>query len=336
MNRGKVAFFDISFHKKTGSGKFLRALIKSKGYKIDDFWDDQNINYSKIVQNNYNFVFLFQYLPPLDVLKKVKVNIIWAPMYDSILNTPDLTFVKYLRLNIKILSFSKSTTRRFERLGFEVMEVQYFLEPTKFLFRRVNKLRLFLWQRRNINMSAIKKFFDLREFEEVVIKIDPDPGYRIQLPSPSDFLKYHPKIITGHLSKKEYFRLLDGCNLFLSPRDFEGIGMTFLEAIARGKLVIAKNNPTMNEYIQNGYDGILFNKPERINLDKKKIDVMVKNSLKKCEEGYKKWQIQRLEIVDFFTKERVRVSCLKYHSILLRTMAHHLIFVKLMNILNLL
>lgn len=40
--------------------------------------------------------------------------------------------------------------------------------------------------------------------------------------------------------------------IFIAPRDYEGIGLSFLEAMAMGKAVVGVNNPTMNEYIADG------------------------------------------------------------------------------------
>jgi glycosyltransferase involved in cell wall biosynthesis len=53
-----------------------------------------------------------------------------------------------------------------------------------------------------------------------------------------------------------------GFNVFVAPRRFEGIGLSFLEAMARGQVVIAENNATMNEYIVHDVNGLLY-EPDR-------------------------------------------------------------------------
>jgi glycosyltransferase involved in cell wall biosynthesis len=64
-------------------------------------------------------------------------------------------------------------------------------------------------------------------------------------------------------SRDEYLLATSAANVFLAPRAAEGIGLTFLEAMARGGAVIAYDAPTMNEYIRNGDNGILL-KPEPV------------------------------------------------------------------------
>jgi hypothetical protein len=322
MRKECVAFFDISFHKKTGSGDFIREIIKSAGYRINDYWDDQKINIGNFRKRNYLFVFLFQYMPPLELLQKLKSNIIWAPMYDSLMSTPDLTLVRYSKL-VKILSFSKNTTRRFKRLGFEIMEAQYFLKPNASSMVRADQPRLFLWQRRNIDFYTVKKMFDLKKLGKITIKVDPDPGYKGRFPSKADMKKYNIKVINGGLRKDRYIKLLNDCDIFLSPRDFEGIGISFLEAIARGKLVIAKDNPTMNEYIRSGYNGILFMKPKRIDLNTKEFKKIVGNSKRAAKEGYGRWKVKSKELINFFIKRKKKTGTAKHFLTLLKTMASH-------------
>lgn len=57
--------------------------------------------------------------------------------------------------------------------------------------------------------------------------------------------------------------------LYFAPRKYEGIGMSFLEAMASGRCVIAPDYPTMNEYIKNGETGYLYNfkRPQKIKFD---------------------------------------------------------------------
>jgi hypothetical protein len=47
-------------------------------------------------------------------------------------------------------------------------------------------------------------------------------------------------------------------NVFFAPRAREGIGMAFLEAMARGQCVVANHAPTHSEYITHNVSGVLF------------------------------------------------------------------------------
>ena len=59
-------------------------------------------------------------------------------------------------------------------------------------------------------------------------------------------------------NSKQYLEHLSKCNIFIVPRLYEGIGLTFLEAMASGMVVLSSNFPTMNEYIQNNINGIFL------------------------------------------------------------------------------
>jgi glycosyltransferase involved in cell wall biosynthesis len=58
--------------------------------------------------------------------------------------------------------------------------------------------------------------------------------------------------------REDYLRLLAQFNIYLAPRRHEGIGMAYLEAMAMGMCVVAENQPTANEYILSGENGILY------------------------------------------------------------------------------
>jgi len=58
--------------------------------------------------------------------------------------------------------------------------------------------------------------------------------------------------------REQYLKDLVKHNVYVAPRRFEGIGMSFLEAMAMGMCVVAENQPTANEYIVSGQNGILF------------------------------------------------------------------------------
>ena len=62
------------------------------------------------------------------------------------------------------------------------------------------------------------------------------------------------------LPKKTYLNLIRDCDVFVSPRKQEGIGMSFLEALSMGKYIVANNDSTMNEYIKNRKIGFLIDK----------------------------------------------------------------------------
>jgi glycosyltransferase involved in cell wall biosynthesis len=61
------------------------------------------------------------------------------------------------------------------------------------------------------------------------------------------------------LDRREMVRTLRSCQVYFAPRRTEGIGMSFLEAMAQGMAVVAADGATMNEYIVSGNNGFLYN-----------------------------------------------------------------------------
>lgn len=86
---------------------------------------------------------------------------------------------------------------------------------------------------------------------------------------------------------------------YIAPRVFEGIGMSFLEAMAMGRCVIALNNPTMNEYIIDGVTGILYNPQSTHSLCEYDIEKIQNNTIEYIREGYRKWQKDIKQIPEY-------------------------------------
>jgi glycosyltransferase involved in cell wall biosynthesis len=80
--------------------------------------------------------------------------------------------------------------------------------------------------------------------------------------------------------------------------------MPFIEAMAMGKVVVATNHPTMNEYIVNGVNGILFNindlKPVNF-LDSKNI---ANNARKFAFNSYNNWEKTKMDLVSWILTDQ--------------------------------
>jgi glycosyltransferase involved in cell wall biosynthesis len=90
------------------------------------------------------------------------------------------------------------------------------------------------------------------------MKLEPDPGFESSEIQPEDVKKYHIQFVEKWGSREDYWDTLNQCNVYIAPRVTEGIGMSFLEAMAMGIAVAAADKPTMNEYISHGDNGFLF------------------------------------------------------------------------------
>lgn len=57
--------------------------------------------------------------------------------------------------------------------------------------------------------------------------------------------------------RSKHLQILNESRFFFAPRRIEGIGMSFLEAMSLGSIVIARNRPTASQYIAHGMNGFL-------------------------------------------------------------------------------
>jgi len=77
-------------------------------------------------------------------------------------------------------------------------------------------------------------------------------------------IKIHP-----YINHSEINSVLDKHDIFILPSKNETFGLCYLEAMARGLIVIAKQNEGMNEIIENNKNGFLINENEILEILKK-------------------------------------------------------------------
>lgn len=288
----KLVYIDHSFHQKTKSSDFLKNILR-ENFEIVDLWDEswkgeKPLTAEYINSQNFEFVLFFQSLLSIKELKKIKAKIIWVPMYDGVVSLGKYFWMELSTVKIKILSFSKTISEITKKNKIETMTAQYFFDPN--YFRKVadySQKKVFFWQRTKFCFDDVKRIIGNQEIDQFILKLDPDPGYEAVFPSKEDIEKYKIRIVQGTLSKEEYLSLLAESNIFISPRKYEGIGMSFIEAMTMGMATMAYDKPTMNEYInnQNGY--LIGEKDQEIRLESFKDKGI--NARRFCKQGYVKW-----------------------------------------------
>lgn len=293
----KAAYIDHSFKTKTQSNQFLKDFYSLK-YKLTEYLDHtwrggQRVRVEVLNKGNFNAIIFNQDLPSTDYIRKLKTKkVIWSPMYDQgIMDVQHLVgFTPYLDLGIKVLSFSTTVHSYFSSLGFDSTFIQYFPRP-KTQVKTSKKLSIFHWMRREkINWQILKKILGHNKIEKVILLAVPDPENKVNLPSKKDIKKYNIQIYKRWLSQKQYLKLINSCNIYMAPRSREGVGLSFLEAMAKKMAVVAPNIPTMNEYITNNISGYLYdlNNPQPINL--KNHLKIAQEARKTISRGWQKWQ----------------------------------------------
>ena len=268
MPRGnkKLLFVGHLFHQTTKSSAFFIELLR-KLYSVTTRFDDSYnvIPSSKANTHDYNSfdkIVVWQVLQPAIKLASLCPDkLIYVPMADSMWEDGSLN-VDALK-NVRVLCFSSKQYYDLQKQGFKrLLCVRYAPAPRWDMMPNYNSLRPFFWQRRKEPswMQVVNMLSGL-PYESLTLewKTDGDP---LVPPTEYDKSNYRIEMVPWQEERYKADAILRKCNLYFAPRIEEGIGMSFLDAMAMGLVVIAPDSFTMNEYITNGYDGILYQKSQ--------------------------------------------------------------------------
>jgi glycosyltransferase involved in cell wall biosynthesis len=310
VKKPRLLWVDHSYHQRTMSTNFLKVILERQ-FNVSVFWDDywrggDSLPVSNI--NTYDYVFFFQTLLPFHRLKEIKVKIVWVPMLDSD-HLSDKYWYCLSSIPLKIISFSNYFHEKCLQFQIESLSLKYYLPPAFNEDIPKSGRHYFFWYRGNLSFSEIKEFLKFQKIDSFVYRSAPDPFHKEEIFSEEDLEKYKVEIIRDlkFESKERYLKQLKKANIFIAPRKIEGIGISFLEAIAMGMVVIGYNNGTMNEYISNNYNGYLFDsKNYHVNTDN--LETVINNSKKSAYDGWIKWETDKNKINDFILNDTYKKS----------------------------
>ena len=201
--------------------------------------------------------------PPLLVLYQLEHLAPWCsqfcpvmlfPMLDCTRGTPD-AFLRTLH-QVEWVSFSRALHQRLASLGLSSRYLQFALDPENFPMVSWDKgLRGYFWERtpEHLDRKAAEMVFRGLGVEDYKIRSLEDEEF-----SENKSAERRRKAESLWEDHSTYLRYLREFQVYLAPRRFEGIGMTFLEAMAMGMCVVAENQSTADEYITGGLHGILY------------------------------------------------------------------------------
>jgi glycosyltransferase involved in cell wall biosynthesis len=301
----RLAFIDHNFHQKSRSADFLRDVLKDY-FIIDNFWWSLKDEYKLIsLVKDYDNFFFFQSLLPLDDMLLLRnKNVMWAPMYDN-LSQKNNYWKKINYLGIKILSFSSPVKKLVTKYNCNHLILKYAFKDIKLKIIPKKKISIFFWYRNNIKFYDWIKNFNSKIIRSVIFFNCPDPGKKHDEIKSEDIKKYNIKVIKkSFLPKKEYLNLIKKCEVFVSPRKQEGIGMSFLEAMSMGKYIVSNNDATMSDYITNNKIGHLFSKDNKKEINIKNILKYNKYRNKIAIKMYENWLLNKKKIIKLFLKKR--------------------------------
>jgi len=313
MNPGKLAFIDHSFHSKTRSNQFLIDLL-SKHYDVDIYFDrswegGSKVDLEVLAEEYEHFVF-FQVIYNWDDMACIRhKNIIYVPMYDQVRNK-DKKFWKECS-DYKVLCFCRALYDKLFRYGFAVKYVKYYPRPIRPHAGDRRKPVIYFWQRTDqFNWNHVKRLLRPEQVDKVIINDSVDPGNVFTRPPDSDITLYNIEFVSWIKDGQEYYKLLSGVDIMLAPRLQEGIGLSFLDAMARGIVVISSDRPTANEYISS-LNGYLFDIDKLEYIDIADFKIKSGEAYKMLEEGYSGWKLLQADLISFIEGAKVKPSFLQ-------------------------
>lgn len=296
----RILFINNSYNfKKTGSSRFFYDFLCAN-YNVDiELEENGIINYETINQKNYFAIIVFYFMA--DFSKFKCRNLVFVPMYDGFIFCRDL--LKKLK-NVKILNFCKYLHTQSILFGLKSIYIKYY--PELNYNKDIVKDKLFYWQRRDTSLSQLLKNFPKTisdiSCEKTILHSVTDGNEEFIKPTEEETSNYNIEITKWFENKYDLLDILDTTKYYIAPRKQEGIGLSFLDAMSHGCVIIAHNDCTMNEYIKNGYNGYLinFDKPTKIHfVDYKKIR---DNSINEYIKGRENYLNSLPKIVTFINK----------------------------------
>ncbi len=178
----------------------------------------------------------------------------------------DLAWWQNLPKNLRVVAFSREISARARAVGLHTLDLRFFKSPDEFIPARWGRDRvLYYWNRTGlVGKNFISRFCQSLDVELLIYRrqIDPLIPAGFDYPLPNRLGKTRVQEITGNkfLPKNDYMEIVNQANIFIAPRISEGVGLSFIEELARGCAVFAYDAPTMNEYIVHKSNGYLFQK----------------------------------------------------------------------------
>ena len=308
----RVAYVDHSFHNSTKSTDFLPRILQKHGHLVDYFWDEAwrggaPIEWERVA--SHDVVIMFQsYCPPPAGLsfRRAHSNVIYVPMLDQFSQgqRPLSCLSGFWEpfQGSKVLSFSNALHCMTTGFGIVSHFVRYYQPIVNYPSPPQSGLHGFFWVRRERELpwQVIRKLIGNSRFDSFHVHLATDPGTPpANLPPTEDLMRHAITTSTWFEDKAELDSCIARANVYFAPRLGEGIGQSFLEAMARGQCVVAPNHGTMNEYILPGVNGLLYDISNPRPLDFSGIRELGQLAKKTTLLGREQWEESESDLVKF-------------------------------------
>jgi len=249
------------FHLKyTKSSQFFIDELKKvfPGLKV---WSSE-WNWVRFPRKRWDLAVFWQAPPEPLLLQSVAIDrLVLVPMWDTFDRRPEAW--EHCRGGL-FVCFSTALAEVLEGWGHRVVRVQYAPRiPADQADWSWGPQRLFFWPRKpDLTWATVEPLVRSAGWEGVHLHVTEHEDEFLQGLTDEDRRTFRVTQTRWFENPEAYRKALTACQVFLAPRRTEGIGMAFLEAMAAGLAVVAPDGATMNETIESGVDGWLYD-PEQ-------------------------------------------------------------------------
>lgn len=293
----RILLVDHVCHKATKSFDFFATLLR-RSFEVEVFYYDAHyrvrIPSEKVAWADV--IVYLEFLPSRFRIAEPGKRCVFVPMYDNEWGSR-WQWRRIAESGMAVVSFCGRITEHARKCGVKnLLNVRFALPPSP---APGNPRVAVLWDRGQVSIDQVRKLFAPGDLDKLIVVRRPGGG-KAPEPIPDEVREaYHVELHEGdYLPDEEYRALLAEPGVYIAPRFTEGIGMSFLEALAAGKFVAAHKDATMDEAVEDGVNGRLVDmrNPTRINLPA--TDPATR--LAKAEERYARWKADESRILDFF------------------------------------
>ena len=295
--RKRVLFVDHVYHKATRSSAFFVELLR-RSFEVEVFNYDRcyrvNIPPEKIVWADV--IVYWEFLPSRFRIAEPGKRCVFVPMYDNEWGSK-WQWRRIADSEMAVVSFCGRITEHARKCGVKnLLDVRFALPPSP---APGNPRVAVLWDRGQVGIDQVRKLFAPGDLDKLIVVRRPG-GRKEPEPIPDEVREaYHVELHEGgYLPDEEYRALLAEPGVYIAPRFAEGIGMSFLEALADGKIVVAHKDATMDEAVEDGVNGRLVDMRNPTRIELPATDPATR--LRKAEERHARWKEDESRILDFF------------------------------------
>ena len=295
--RRHILLVDHVCHRTTKSFDFLADLLR-RSFEVEVFYYDAHyrvrIPADKVAWADA--IVYLEFLPSRFRIAEPGKRCVFVPMYDNEWGSR-WQWRRIADSGMAVLSFCGRISEHARRCGVKnLLDVRFALPPSP---APGNPRVAVLWDRGQVGLEQVGRLFDPADLDKLMVVRRPEPGQPLASIPESFREAYHVELHEGgYLPDEEYRTLLSEPGVYIAPRFAEGIGMSFLEALAAGKFVVAHKDATMDEAVEDGVNGRLVDMRNPTRLQPPTTDPATR--LRKAEERHARWKEDESRILGFF------------------------------------